>query len=74
MRGSNLAAIVAVPVLASGCYMGFGAGPTLVTSRSNTKNGADSMAELGLVFDYKRVVRVGYARSLQLYDGARSSR
>lgn len=54
--------------------MGFGAGPTLVTSRSNTKNGADSMAELGLVFDYKRVVRVGYARSLQLYDGARSSR
>jgi hypothetical protein len=55
---------------APGCYLGFGAGPTFPQGRADSKSGADSMADVGLVFDYQRVVRVMYARSLQLYGGA----
>jgi hypothetical protein len=61
---------VASNLLAAGCYWGFAGGPTVPVHQSAPKNGADSMTELGVVFDYGRVVRVAYARSLQLYGGS----
>ena len=68
----RIAGVVALAacVSASSCYWGFGAGPAFVTGRSQSKSGANSMTELGLMFDYHRTVRVMYARSLQLNGGA----
>jgi hypothetical protein len=66
----DFAAMVGAAALVGGCYWGVGAGPTFATRRSNAKSGADSMMELGFVFDYERIVRVAYSGSLQLYHGA----
>jgi hypothetical protein len=52
-----------------GCYWGFGAGPTYPTGPSPSESGANSLTEVGLVFDYRRLVRVMYARSFQLFGG-----
>jgi len=70
MRASTLGTMICGSLLTSGCYWGFGAGPTLVSGRSSAKSGANSMTEVGFVFDYKRVVRVAYAGSLQFHHGA----
>jgi hypothetical protein len=67
---SAVSAIVGAVASAPGCYLGFGVGPTYPQNRSVSTNGANTMTDLGLVFDYERVVRVMYARSLQLYGGA----
>lgn len=64
--GLFLAACAVIP----SCYWGFTGGPAFVSGRPGSKPGANSSMDFGLVFDHKRVVRVMYARSLQLYGGA----
>lgn len=54
----------------SACYLGFAGGPAYATGRAQAKSGANSSLDLGLAYDYRRIVRVMYARSLQLYGGA----
>lgn len=51
------------------CYWGFAGGPATATGRSQSKWGANSSMDVGVVFDHRRIVRVMYARSLQLYGG-----
>jgi hypothetical protein len=48
------------------CYAAWGLGVDYPTGRSQTRAGGDVMMDVGLVFDYRRVVRVAYARSFQM--------
>jgi hypothetical protein len=63
-------ALAALCLPTAGCYWGFGAGPTYPSGPSPSSDGANALTEVGLVFDYRRVVRVMYARSFQQFGGA----
>src|SRR5438552_11861639 len=53
------------------CYIGGGLGPTFPQGvPPPSKAGANTTLEIGLTYDYKRLVRVGYFTSLQQLDGA----
>jgi hypothetical protein len=73
VRRAGVPAMLALAVLSfatGGCYWGFGAGPTYPNGTSPSSSGANSLTDVGLVFDYRRVVRVMYARSFQMFGGA----
>jgi hypothetical protein len=52
------------------CYTAWGLGVDYPTGRSRSRAGGDVAMDVGLVFDYRRVVRVAYARSFQMLGGA----
>jgi len=54
----------------SSCYWGFGAGPTFPQGRSPSKDGANSTAEIGFQYDYRRIARLMFLGSAQMFGGA----
>jgi hypothetical protein len=56
--------------LCTSCYVGAAVGPAFPTGAPPSSAGADAAFELGLTYDYKRMVRVMFVDSLQQFDGA----
>jgi hypothetical protein len=52
------------------CFASWNLGAAYPTGRPESHGGGDVSMDVGLVFDYRRIVRVAYARSFQMFGGA----
>jgi len=70
-RASTIAiALCAACAAAPACYTSWNLGAAYPTGRPQSHGGGDLAMDVGLVFDYRRVVRIAYARSFQMFGGA----
>ena len=68
-RASTIA-LCAVCAAVQACYTSWNLGAAYPTGRPQSHAGGDIAMDVGLVFDYRRVVRIAYARSFQMFGGA----